>query len=1785
MRKLFTHFRLLLTALFISVIHFASAQAPSSSTPADNATNVSVQPGSFHFQWQQPYQVSLLPSNLDQVYLRRSDNATNITTFNYDNDTRSLTMTPFLGLSTANLASQLDPFTTYELIATGFDNINFANVVGVYDENTRIRGGWSPNDGSLVTFSTGADNINPSLTRKIPVASDPNVSPSTTQISLTFDEVVVPGTGNIELRRFSDNVVMESIAIGAATFSQNISPLPRTTVTVPLTALTSSTQYYVHMPTGVIKDDSNNDYAGITDKSYSFTTGVGDTRPPEIVDFIPVNGAQNIRLTQTFIGIDYDEQISVGTGQAELRDAANNLVASLTPYIGNGELRFSLTSTTLNPGTTYSLYLPEGVGKDLADNPTPELTLNTYQFTTTIPPTVTNLTPENNATGLSTSINSVTVTFSEPIFFDPNGTGGNVWIDKDGSWIKLYVMDGSDPDIEFDGLDMHINNLPALDPNTTYQVRLTGALTTYIDADGNGIPNIPAGEWTFTTGAGGDVTPPTVFSRNPSAGALDVPADELFTITFNEDIQAPTSTNSGYIRIKRQSDDTQITVISYSTQSITNGFLSVTNNAISFNRDNLPVGTACYISIDDNAIKDIAGNGITNLDNTTSWAFTTSSDNPPPAILTKTPATTTNNVPLNQTFTVTFDQNIILEGGEIIVLLLDGETPYFYRENDANVSSVDNELTFTLPLIENSKTYNIRLANIQNAAGNEIAITPEGDWVFTTAAPDVTKPTIDSAVPVKSSNNVDVNLGTIVLTMTEPVNRGPSGGFRLRQSGGGDPVVKQWNVGDASDLTVSGNTITLAGIPEMQGGTMHYLQFTGFSNSITDDAGNFLDSWTLSTVYNFVTADPPAIVNIPDANFKSYLVGNNSINTNGDTEIQVSEAEAFTGQISAGNLGINDLTGIEAFPNLTELYVNNNNLSNLDLSNNLLLTDINVNYNDLSTLDLSNHANLITVFARANASLSALNLSASSSTIERINARECAITSFELDGAINLTSVELGYNALTNVSITNSSISTNLFLNINDLTTVDFTGTNVFDRFLINGNTNLTMLDISDMVDVQIVDANGTSITELDLSANVNLRTINVANCNLSSLSVKNGNNSNISSFDARGNANLTCINVDDVTHFETNFSGNVDAGVSFSTTCNNDVSPPVVNSTSPSDEGTFAPLSGGGGIVFNEAVQQAAGTIELYLADGTLIESIPTGVNDTRLGQPADFRITWDFNTDLVPSTAYYILVSEGAYEDLAGNPFAGIGVGELDFTANARPLIEALLPLDDATDIAIDASLTLDLDEDMYVDGAVQLIIKDFASDNTFASFDLSALDMGEGAGTFLNGIITVNPASDFDNSTQYYVVLEGAGSLRSSFNAESFIGLQNKSDWNFTTVNAKTDQTITFDALAAKTFGDTAFELTATSSSNLTVSYASSNTSVATVDGNMLTIVGAGSTIITASQEGNNDFNAAAPVQQELIVNKAAQTITFEQLEDQLLEDQSVEVIANSNANLEVTFEVSSGPATLSGNTLTFTDLGTVEVVASQAGNQNYMEASATMSFKVISACESFSASASIIQPISCADASDGSFELTVSGGKAPFTYEMGGSSQSENLFQNMSAGTYEVTIMDANGCSAIVSVELIAPEALAITAEVENSTSIFGNGSISITVTGGTGQYTYAWSNGAATASLTELEIGEYSLTVTDENGCSLSETFTVGGVTANIEEGQAEWSFYPNPAINSLQVQHSEDATQLSIYDLSGKQLLEQKLEGKSSVIEVSQLPTGVYQLKINGNAPKRFIKK
>ena len=82
------------------------------------------------------------------------------------------------------------------------------------------------------------------------------------------------------------------------------------------------------------------------------------------------------------------------------------------------------------------------------------------------------------------------------------------------------------------------------------------------------------------------------------------------------------------------------------------------------------------------------------------------------------------------------------------------------------------------------------------------------------------------------------------------------------------------------------------------------------------------------------------IVNIPDVNFKKYLVGNKAINTNGDREIQVSEASAFTDTIDCINWNISNLKGIEAFTALTSLNCSYNQLTSLVLSKKTALTDL-----------------------------------------------------------------------------------------------------------------------------------------------------------------------------------------------------------------------------------------------------------------------------------------------------------------------------------------------------------------------------------------------------------------------------------------------------------------------------------------------------------------------------------------------------------------------------------------------------------------------------------------------------------------------------------------------------------------------------------------------------------------------------------------------------------------------------------------------------------------------------
>ena len=117
-------------------------------------------------------------------------------------------------------------------------------------------------------------------------------------------------------------------------------------------------------------------------------------------------------------------------------------------------------------------------------------------------------------------------------------------------------------------------------------------------------------------------------------------------------------------------------------------------------------------------------------------------------------------------------------------------------------------------------------------------------------------------------------------------------------------------------------------------------------------------------------------VNIPDVNFKNYLLNNTAINTNGDGQIQVSEAIAFNGSLFCGNKNISNLTGIEAFVNITELFCFSNQLTTLDLSQNTSLIYVTCASNQLTSLNVKNGNNtaLLGFYASGNPNLQCIQI-------------------------------------------------------------------------------------------------------------------------------------------------------------------------------------------------------------------------------------------------------------------------------------------------------------------------------------------------------------------------------------------------------------------------------------------------------------------------------------------------------------------------------------------------------------------------------------------------------------------------------------------------------------------------------------------------------------------------------------------------------------------------------------------------------------------------------------------
>lgn len=221
-------------------------------------------------------------------------------------------------------------------------------------------------------------------------------------------------------------------------------------------------------------------------------------------------------------------------------------------------------------------------------------------------------------------------------------------------------------------------------------------------------------------------------------------------------------------------------------------------------------------------------------------------------------------------------------------------------------------------------------------------------------------------------------------------------------------------------------------------------------------------------------------------------------------------------------------------------------------------------------------------------------------------------------------------------------------------------------------------------------------------------------------------------------------------------------------------------------------------------------------------------------------------------------------------------------------------------------------------------------------------------------------------------------------------------------------------------------------------------------------------------------------------------------------------------------------------------------------------------------------------STIEP-TCAENSDGSVTVSFLTGNAQgATYDIGSGPQGASTFTGLSAGSYNVTVVDGDLCTSNVAVVLNGPSPLTGTTSITNETTAGNDGAIDLTVAGGTPNYTFAWTgpNGfaASTEDITGLTAGSYSVTITDNNGCVTA----VNGINVQSTSGVEELSgpqfvIYPNPSngiINIEMISPITDDISIRVMDVTGRLVYDSGIEGVTFNIDLSSAADGTYFLNV-----------
>lgn len=314
---------------------------------------------------------------------------------------------------------------------------------------------------------------------------------------------------------------------------------------------------------------------------------------------------------------------------------------------------------------------------------------------------------------------------------------------------------------------------------------------------------------------------------------------------------------------------------------------------------------------------------------------------------------------------------------------------------------------------------------------------------------------------------------------------------------------------------------------------------------------------------------------------------------------------------------------------------------------------------------------------------------------------------------------------------------------------------------------------------------------------------------------------------------------------------------------------------------------------------------------------------------------------------------------------------------------------------------------------------------------------------------------------------------------------------------------------------------------------------------------------------------DGNGCQSTQDVTVSQPSAITATTSSNSATCGQNDGTATVAATGGTGSYTYLWNNGQTTATANTL---NAGSYNVTVTDANN-------CSSNFMVnVSNAAGPTLTASTVNNVSCNGLTDGIASASATGGTGALSY-LWSNGQTTTSATGLGAGSYTVTVTDANGCQSTETVTISEPSAVSISSSVTD-VQMGNDGAIDVTASGGTPPYGYLWDNdGTGNTStnedLTNLPGGVYNVTVTDQNGCTESVQVIVGSSVAVAEIDDLRIEVYPNPSNGMIMIRSIGDAgAQITVFDLNGKQVLAQQSTSDPETIYLDALSSGVYILNV-----------